>query len=804
MNILAAASSDSELQQSAITYWIINAYQNGYNQYPIAQIDQPFLPIQPLAGESKNLVAKPSQCYANPKAAVLRFRTLREDLQPHHAIFGVALDPPIDVCAERLIKAPPADVSSAQTLFGYFAGRLIEMGPNGHLVDRLGMAPIVPIVQSKQPTSKMSNVRFVTPRSCFLGDSQTYGDIFDFVDFGLEANTFLLRIGCKHEPNAAEIAGMLIRQPARLLDTLGTDKYLQLLRKIAENASNLKKDKAIWQQLKSASCLLAEKTVRLDVSLIDEKVGDLDDDATIKEYSLARASEMVLVDDFTTYRLFQHNLLAGPQEEVLENLYSSLETPWLSHLVEDDMRKGALLREQSPAAHLQKLLVERCRLFLHDHSPDAIRHDAKWLEQNMTVRAIEFLHVTRKLKGYRGLQFIEKRTAALHRESKKQAILYMTARYDLYEVSRAVMSLMLKRPKQQDFLALETIMESDLRRLKTKGYNVDRILRQKAAESRVAESERQRREEEQRLLAESEAASRPATQQAITNGPPPEMPDPPLAIPGAFADSPEQVQRSRSPERGSKKSTGLFSNISKHLGLNSSGPSGQQLQNLLTNWQGQDAPPPYQPHDPNGGKALGPGTEQVTSPKDLQSNLQSAIKSTREFNASSLFAPPETKEIKETPSYCDSKPGHDLSFVAELKNGVKLYLSRTHADPNGFLQANREALATFVVILSETAAIFELPPQTINIFHDEQGASIAFNSNGSLFCNLRYFMQLHLAQMGSPDGKVEAMAYWWITLCHELAHNLEHEHNSRHSFYTESFVAHYFRRMVWWASRVTT
>ena len=39
-----------------------------------------------------------------------------------------------------------------------------------------------------------------------MGDGSTYGDIFDFVDFGHEANTFLLRIGSKHEPNAYEIA----------------------------------------------------------------------------------------------------------------------------------------------------------------------------------------------------------------------------------------------------------------------------------------------------------------------------------------------------------------------------------------------------------------------------------------------------------------------------------------------------------------------------------------------------------------------------------------------------------------------
>jgi len=809
VNILHKAPANSELQQTAISYFIINHYQHGYNKFPMNGIDKAFLPVQPFAGEKDNMIAKPTQCYANPQAAVLRFRTLRQDLQPHHAIFGVAMDPPIDVCAERLIKGPPADIASAKVLFGYFAGRLNEITPSGTLADRLGDAPIVPIRDEVKNEKRASGARFVAPRSCFLGDSQTYGDIFDFVDFGPEANTFLLRIGSKHEPSATEIAGMLVRQPARLLQTLGAEKYLQLLRKIAESAANLKKDRGLWQQLKQSPCLLAVKEVVKVLPDEDEKMRDPEDEEMyIKEYSLASAPAMVIVDDFAIYRLFQSSLLTAPQEETLENLYSALETPWLSKLVEDDQRMGALLRDQASAQKLQKLIVERCRLFLHDHTADVIRHDAKWLEQNLTVKVTEFLQITRRLKGYK-MQFVEKRTAALHRESKKDAILYVTARYDLYEVSRAIMSLLLRRPRQQDYLALETILESDLKRLKTKGYNVDRILRQKAAESRIAESERQKREEEQRRLADAEVASRPPQgQKAITNGmappqieAPPETPDRQLSMPGTFADSPEQ--RPGSSGRG-KKPGSIFSNLSKHLGLNAGNQAGQQMQNMLTNGEGQDAPPPpYETKDPSGGRAIEPGTEKVTSPRDLQQNLQSAIKSSRSFNSSTLFTPPETNSIKETPSYCDSKPGHDLAFISELSNGIKLFLSRRHPDPTSFLQTNRDALAQFALILVDTAAIFDLSPHTINVFHDEAGPTIAFNSNGSLFCNLRYFTQLHLAQMGAAEGRVEACAYWWITLCHELAHNLVKEHSAQHSYYTESFVAHYFRRMLWWASRQT-
>jgi len=38
--------------------------------------------------------------------------------------------------------------------------------------------------------------------------------------------------------------------------------------------------------------------------------------------------------------------------------------------------------------------------------------------------------------------------------------------------------------------------------------------------------------------------------------------------------------------------------------------------------------------------------------------------------------------------------------------------------------------------------------------------------------------------------------YWWVILCHELAHNLVGDHSSDHSYYTEGFVAQYFGRVV--------
>ena len=92
-----------------------------------------------------------------------------------------------------------------------------------------------------------------------------------------------------------------------------------------------------------------------------------------------------------------------------------------------------------------------------------------------------------------------------------------------------------------------------------------------------------------------------------------------------------------------------------------------------------------------------------------------------------------------------------------------------------------------------------MSPSVLHIFYDEAGGTIAFNTGGSIFCNFRFFLQLHAAQLsGQQQGKakVDAATWWWVVLAHELAHNLVSLHNSDHSYYTESFIQQYMGKMV--------
>lgn len=185
--------------------------------------------------------------------------------------------------------------------------------------------------------------------------------------------------------------------------------------------------------------------------------------------------------------------------------------------------------------------------------------------------------------------------------------------------------------------------------------------------------------------------------------------------------------------------------------------------------------------------------------------MRNAIRSGRPYGSSTLFQPPNASAVQEQATYCDSNQAHDLTRVGQAPGGMAIYLTRGLAMPttktmpttmpttttmtaasDSFLTAQQPAIAAFERLLRDVAAVYGLAADVLHMYYDEAGPTIAFNSGGSIFCNLRFFLQLHAAAASAaqPQARVDAAVWWWVVLAHELAHNLEPIHNARHSFYT--------------------
>ena len=708
-------------------------------------------------------------------------------------------------CILKLFDRPPKDHGTAVMLFNYFASRTLEL--NNNYVTKLRSAPIVPVTRAGGAKSEPM-MSYITPAQAYLGTSQTYGQIFDFVDFGQTANSFLFQCGAKHEPTKPEVARMACNEPARLLSILqSSEKYLDLLKSLAEAAKTLQRDKELWRKMRASSFLLAYK----EVAQHKGKETDLDlDDAPIRHYQLAAPHQIVVLDDIISYRLFKDHLRCAPEEDVLEEFYILLGAQPLSSLVEEDVRIGPESGKEERSKLLRKHILERSKIFLHEYANyrrDVIKHDSKWLADNFQVRMVRSVALRRSLKGHTE-SHTEKRSAASVHDRSSGWTLFVADNGvpDMYQIGQAICQMLLSRPNQQAYLFFEPFLTLDLYGLRARGYNVDRILRAKAAEARIAEEERRKAlaAEQQRIqdaekswqqqndaIEQSTRASTTEVTAAGREGPKaPEASTP--VMPGSWdtADDEKATGQHRQ-----QKVKSLLSGWGKRLGFDSqtgkdqpqiqssgggSGSGSEQQTSLIDQSPGNSVTEPSDKDKGNENK--------VTNPAVVQQNLLNAIKATRPHGSDSVFSEPKVNQVKEQASYCDKIPAQNLVFVAEASNGMKVYMTRdTTADPANFLSRNIEALNSFAALLADLGHVYSLSAKVLHIFFDETGNTIAFNTGGSIFCNLRYFLQLHFTQnQGSQASKaqVEAGTWWWVTIAHELAHNLVSPHNADHSYYT--------------------
>ena len=309
------AGGDRSLAESALAYFIVNYHLNEYNTQQMP-MHIPFLPLDPASIDVKSVdrLVLPSGCFTNTKASLLGFPILRKDLHPHADKFMVKADPRMDEAVTALLKYPPQTLKAATEQFGYLGARPGDILPQH--VHKLSTSSIVPVSGNLKGGSK---IKHVTPLSVYLGPkSSQYAEVFDFVDFGTEANSFLWKCGTKAEPTHSEVAYLLAREPARLLDVFqGYQKYYTVLRTIAENYKSLWKDKELVSLLKKSRFLLGI----LDIP-VHKGNAEAEGDQTIKEYHLTAASEVFICDEFVAYNIFKDKVLVAPQEDNLEEFYA--------------------------------------------------------------------------------------------------------------------------------------------------------------------------------------------------------------------------------------------------------------------------------------------------------------------------------------------------------------------------------------------------------------------------------------------------------------------------------------------------
>ncbi|KAJ7039263.1 hypothetical protein C8F04DRAFT_1087709 [Mycena alexandri] len=732
-----------------------------YNDYNPANFYE--VPYIPALKDGKMIMGAPKEVFANQDWAKLGFMVVAPITYPDAAVkLKIHQHPPTSRLVKLLETTPPKSEDEARTWFTVLAGRISEFSTTE--LQRLSQLSMVPTRSGRTPTEKEPPLRWLPPAQCFFGLDGSAGfhsKLFVFVDFGTAANGFLSACGTKHSPSIDEVASTLLANPHRFYELAGgPSNFMSELRNLAINQRQI--SSATLSKMKKAPILLG--TLR-------RGAGDLEDEEKDLQYDLKRPDEIVIADDNHALQNFGDLLFTAPQEDILEGLYALLGSRRLSSLVKEEYKTGTEVKDSRAAAEIRALILERLPLFLHEHTHAKTRVSYNWLntEAHFVVTSFGKLSVTKTLLfGDLRKSRTQEASAVAKRVGSGPIQLWLAqnAQVDMYEVATSLNRLLFDSPKTNDALLFMTILSTDLKALKRRGYNVDRILRQQNALRQAAAEEAKTAHAQLMSKPPQPLPSMPTT--TATDAALPEKPG------TGPMSSPPPVPPPGTKPRPTSSMKGSFQQLKRKINttIHPGDKSGGMIPNMPT------------PGPSSAPTASRPSSQAVTPLSHISSNIDMAIQACRPEAGNLLRNREQMQQVQESlnEGYCDiSGRVGDLTVAGEMGN-IKVYLSQEVPDAHSFMRWKYEPLTRFVPIIGLLAQVYNLPLTSLHIFYDLDGGLIAFNRNGSIFFNLRYYEAWHDADVKA--GRTQA-AYisWYFTLAHEIAHNLVHPHNSEHEFY---------------------
>ncbi|KAK0225787.1 hypothetical protein IW262DRAFT_1357858 [Armillaria fumosa] len=763
------ASPDEKIRTTALKYLTDNV-NTKYQDFDPKRFDQ--VAFIPAMRDFKVCLGTPEEVFASPDWAFFGFLVTPPTLSKEIvAKLKVPQHPPSQMIISFLAKNVPQDESQAKQWFEILAGRIADF-----TTFQLTTLSRIPMVPTKEISNAAVALRWAPPNQCYFRRSsgdEHYSRLFIFVDFGPAANAFLTACGTRQEPTVDEIARIMLQDPGKFYESLNNSptNYIGELRKLATAHQQISGD--TLRKMRRAKVLLGLKRKPKEKANID--YDDFDDDGWDTLYDLKAASDIVITDDTNAHQLFSESLFTAPQEDILEAFYLSLGSRRLSSVVEVSYKTSAAVPNSNIATETRNLILERLPLFLHEHTHSKTKFTLAWLTspEHFVVQMFGKLSITKKLRfGDVPTRSLDALAYAVYENNKIILFLAGKAQVDMYyEVATSLNRLLFESPKANDALLFMTILSTPLRELKRRGYNVDRILRQQQAERQATQEATKARAENVALMSKQTSTPNPSHEIANTVEPSSQQP----------ASDDNSLIRTATGVRNT------FQNLRRKIGSKSNiatpyPPVTEEVKptgNHITDTGPPPIPAETLPNYPPTGKSGGASRAAITS------NIDMAINACRPEKNHLLQNREQMRIVKESlnEGYCDLSGHSGLKLVASMEN-VKIYLPQSTGTAciEEFLSARHHSVARFIHVMNILAAVYKLPMENLHIFNEDEGTTVAFNRNGSIFLNLRYYLAWHDEQVKKGDTN-PAIVSWYFTLAHEIAHNLVQPHNSEHEFY---------------------
>ena len=746
IQIASKPTNTADQRNRALDFFTTFYHTYEYHRTDFSKIKEAFLPSQPVNG--KVYLCNPSDIFSNAACQVFGFYVLDRRFLTDASKFAVKSDPSPIALEQAILRSPPTTTTEAREKFTYAAQRISTFTKTQ--LTTLSRSKIVPVTRNGVTTH-------VPPSLCFIDThaekERVWEDVFDFVDFGDRANLFLEALGVKDTPDANQIADQLAREPKRIYQAMDIGGYLRLLSTLGTNVTSLQRDRALWIRLKNAAFLIGLETTVAE------------DSSSKTVTTLARAEDIVIVDEPRLAVIFRQKLIVAPERDDCESLYLALGAPHLSSLVRQKFARRGSPTTNPTTEKLRNHIIERAGIFLTLPEIAPQVKNTSFLANNLRIYAYDSLQVERSLIFGRIRASDTEKVSAIVDTSVKGFLLLVTdpAKVSFNQVAEALNGVILKKTNRGMDLLFETILKEDLQFLRFRGFAVDRLLNRQIEEQRLAKAkkdaeEQQRQKEEKLHLEKAKLEEERKIQELEANGTLIRTKSGKSNIPGSWQDpqvNGEPAARTPStkpqPRDPLHVPAGFMNSIKKAI--------------RIPEPVGPHRPPPPIPQQ--GG--IQSTSQTHTSKSAVENQLAQAVRAVRPFSQNSLFSPATSSTVTEAPqSYCDSTAEQDLrSYSLSPPWGLETFYVPSGRDQFDAMLATREAdLHFFAGLLKRLALVYKAREDSFHLFFDPQKRTIAFNRKGSLFFNIaydpitrgtdfRYYFELHAKDGGfSKDAPV--------------------------------------------------
>ncbi|TEB19776.1 hypothetical protein C9890_0163 [Perkinsus sp. BL_2016] len=757
---------------------------SSYDDYNGSKVDFPFVPVESADGKDV-CTFLPSQVFMDLPLNHLGFYLIHPELKKYSQLIGVKERPSNDLIVKQVLSTR-LDLKASEEVFSYCARISNEFLKEDWMMFQKG--PFIPTVENHKLVYKFYNQVFLPPQ--FQSESKVFADLFDQVDFGVQANSFLRSVGVVDEPRAENLISLLLEDPIKVFSQLKASKYTELMERISKQWPNISS--------KHSNLSKAFSTSKCFIGYIRSTETDLEGEEDKLQFSLYGIDELFLIDDIISHQLF--NLPTAPTS--LESFYYKLGCRWVSSVIRSEWKwTGKVQSEGVLINSARKILSERRNLIINslDNSDGKILKGGRKRLEAVKLFQVDSIEICRTYTVSNLTN--SQTTCAFSDGAAAHPSIYLAknseGQFDHFDLASIIVSILCdKKGRLQDSLLVASLLTTPLSSLRAKGFQVDT----KREEEKIflgPETLKVQKENEKESMSISDKPIQKTmkipqlTQEISAEYIKKDLPDP--DNPGDKRTVSSNDVDSAGPKRSSKWSESFMGFLRK-----AAGESFASTESLK--------PPPPATTEP--GKA-GDGRNEESLRKALDRGIKSLKPHTPgDFDATIQRTPvadepaPENQTVRrELNSYCQVISS--LRFIGKI-GSVDIYAgdSLKPEMENEFFSNNKDSLRSFYGLIVDelSESVFKVSTRSksksssIQLFYDPKSCAIAFNRDHSLFFNFAYFLSnghdeiLNSHPSKDPKEVQRCKCFWFITFCHELAHNFVHAHDAQHEYYLSSFA----------------